>query len=230
VILAIAALTMAVGVFGAIAQDDVKRILSFHIVSQIGYMVFGLGLFTLAGVAGAVLYIVHHIVVKTSLFLAAGLIERAGGESKLSRLGGMVHQTPVIAMLFLLPALSLAGIPPFSGFVAKLGLVEAGVAQEQWAVVAVSLAVSALTLFSMTKIWAGVFWGVPEEVPAGRESGVLAAGAGPMGAPAGMILATAGLVALSIAIALASGPLWDLSTRAAAQLLDPSVYVTTVFK
>ncbi|HYN99042.1 MAG TPA: Na+/H+ antiporter subunit D [Actinomycetota bacterium] len=230
VILVIAALTMAVGVFGAIAQDDVKRILSFHIVSQIGYMVFGLGLFTLAGVAGAVLYIVHHIVVKTSLFLAAGLIERAGGESKLSRLGGMVHQTPVIAVLFLLPALSLAGIPPFSGFVAKLGLVQAGVAQQEWALVAVSLAVSALTLFSMTKIWAGVFWGVPEEVPAGREAGVLAAGSGPMGAPAGMILATAALVALSIAIALASGPLWDLSTRAAAELLDPSVYISTVFR
>ncbi|MEX0790955.1 MAG: proton-conducting transporter membrane subunit, partial [Actinomycetota bacterium] len=230
VILVLAALTMGVGIFGAIAQDDVKRILSFHIVSQIGYMVFGLGLFTLAGLAGAVLFIVHQIVVKTALFLVAGLIERAGGESKLSRLGGMVHQTPLIAVLFLLPALSLAGIPPFSGFVAKLALVEAGFAAEQWTLVGVSLAVSALTLFSMTKIWAGVFWGAPEEVPAGRQPGALVAGAGSMGAPAGMVLATAGLVALSIAIAVASGPLWDLSIRAAAQLLDPSVYVTTVFK
>lgn len=229
-ILVIAALTMAVGVLGAIAQDDVKRILSFHIVSQIGYMVFGLGLFTLAGLTGAVLYIVHHIVVKTSLFLSAGLIEEAGGASKLSQLGGLVHRVPVIATLFLLPALSLAGIPPFSGFVAKLALVEAGSASDQWAVVAVSLAVSALTLFSMTKIWAGVFWGAPDEA-APAVAGVSDARpglAGWFGAPVGMVLATGALVVLGLAIALTSGPLWDLSARAAADLLDPSAYIEAV--
>src|SRR5690606_29552278 len=144
----VAGLTMVVGVFGAITQDDIKRILSFHIVSQIGYMVMGLGLFTLAGVAGAVLYIVHHIVVKTTLFLVAGLIEQRAGTGHLARLSGLVRLEPVLAVLFLLPALSLAGIPPFSGFVAKLALVQAGFDQQQYAVVAMSLAVSLLTLFS----------------------------------------------------------------------------------
>ena len=75
---------MVVGVLGAIAQDDVKRILSFHIVSQIGYMVMGLALFTVAGVAAASSTIVHHIVVKTTLFLVGGLIEHAGGSSRLA--------------------------------------------------------------------------------------------------------------------------------------------------
>ena len=150
---------MVVGVLGAIAQDDVKRILSFNIVSQIGYMMMGLGLFTVAGLAAAVFYIVHHIVVKTTLFLTGGLIEHVGGSSRLSRLGGMVRTAPVVAVLFLVPALRLAGIPPFSGFVAKFALVEAGTADTR---VRASSAwpslVSLLTLFSMIKIWIGVFW------------------------------------------------------------------------
>ncbi len=158
-LLVVAALTMVAGVLGAITQNDVKRILSFHIVSQIGYMVMGLGLFTLVGLAGAVLYIIHHIVVKTTLFLVAGLIELRAGTSNLAKLSGVARLEPLLAVLFLLPALSLAGIPPFSGFVAKLALVDAGIGAEAYAVVAVSLVVSLLTLYSMSKIWANAFWG-----------------------------------------------------------------------
>src|SRR5690606_18723293 len=124
-LLVVASLTMVVGVFGAITQNDIKRILSFHIVSQIGYMVMGLGLFTVAGLAGAVIYIVHHIVVKTSLFLVAGLVEQRTGTGHLDELTGLRRLEPVLGVLFLLPALSLAGIPPFSGFVAKLALAQA---------------------------------------------------------------------------------------------------------
>jgi multicomponent Na+:H+ antiporter subunit D len=154
---------MLFGVLGAIAQDDVKRILSFHIISQIGYMVFGLALFTVAGVAGAVFYVVHHILVKTTLFLVAGLIQHTTGTAALRRLGGLVDSHPVLAVLFLLPALSLAGIPPLSGFVAKLALLDAGVAAGRYLVVGVSLLVSLLTLFSMSKIW-----GVPSGGQAGK--------------------------------------------------------------
>ncbi|CAN5801568.1 Na+/H+ antiporter subunit D [soil metagenome] len=222
IILVLAAATMTVGVLGAIAQSDVKRILSFHIVSQIGYMVFGLGLFTLAGLAGAVLYIVHHIIVKTSLFLTGGLIEHAGRASSLHRLGGLLHRAPVVAALFLLPALSLAGLPPFSGFVAKLALVEAGIDARAYVVVAVSLLVSALTLFSMTKIWGGVFWGAPEEPAADLPV------PGRLGAPVVMVVTTGTLVALSLAVGFAAGPLYELSERAAADLLDPSAYIGAV--
>ncbi|MGH2688090.1 MAG: proton-conducting transporter membrane subunit, partial [Actinomycetota bacterium] len=153
-LLAIAGATMLVGVLGAIAQDEIKRILSFHIVSQIGYMIFGLGLFTVAGIAAGIFYVIHHIVVKTALFLVGGLVEAATGTGALHRLGGLLHRMPVAAALFAIPALSLAGLPPFSGFVAKLGLVQEGLALQRHVVVAVSLLVSLLTLFSMTKIWA----------------------------------------------------------------------------
>ncbi|MEY2957572.1 MAG: Na(+)/H(+) antiporter subunit, partial [Actinomycetota bacterium] len=124
VLVVVAVLTMVVGVLGAIAQDDMKRILAFHIISQIGYMIFGLGLATVAGLAGAVFYIVHHIIVKTALFLVAGLVSRRAGSNRLSEVGGLVRDAPVIAILFAVPALSLAGLPPFSGFLAKFALVE----------------------------------------------------------------------------------------------------------
>jgi multicomponent Na+:H+ antiporter subunit D len=225
-LLVIAGATMVVGVLGAIAQDDVKRILSFHIVSQIGYMIFGLALFTLAGLAGAVLYIVHHIIVKTSLFLSGGLVEHVGGSGRLTRLGGLVKTAPVIAVLFLLPALSLAGIPPFSGFVSKLALVDAGVESTEYAIVAVSLLVSLLTLFSMTKIWGGVFWGEPETAVAGGMESAARRG----GTPLLMIVPAAALVACSLAVAVAAGPLYALSERTAGELLDPAVYVEKVLE
>jgi multicomponent Na+:H+ antiporter subunit D len=126
VLLVVAAFTMVVGVLGAIAQDDMKRILAFHIISQIGYMIFGLGLFTIAGIAGAILYIVHNMLVKTALLLVAVMVERRAGSSRLSEVGGLVRSAPFVAALFALPALSLAGIPPLSGFLGKLMLIDAG--------------------------------------------------------------------------------------------------------
>ena len=218
-LLIVAGLTMVVGVFGAITQNDIKRILSFHIISQIGYMIMGLGLFSLAGLAGAVLYIIHHIVVKTTLFLVAGLVEQRAGTGQLASLSGLARAEPVLAVLFLVPALSLAGIPPFSGFVAKLALVDAGIGGGEYLIVAVSLAVSLLTLFSMTKIWSNAFWGPPASHPAGppRRAGL-----------ALMTGSTAALVALSIAIALWAGPLYALSERTAADLINPTSYIETV--
>jgi multicomponent Na+:H+ antiporter subunit D len=222
-LLLVAALTMVVGVLGAIAQDDMKRILSFHIVSQIGYMILGLGLFTVAGLAGAVLFIVHQVPVKASLFLVGGIVEHAAGSTALSRVGGLVRRIPYAAALFLLVAGSLAGIPPLSGFVGKLALVEAGFDARSFAVVGVSLAVSLLTLFSMVKIWNGVFWGVPEE-----PTPQLATSVGRLRTPPLMNIAAGALVALTLAIAVWAGPLYELCTEAAATLVDPAPYVRAV--
>jgi multicomponent Na+:H+ antiporter subunit D len=222
-ILVAAGLTMLVGVLGAIAQSDVKRILSFNIVSHIGFMVMGLGLFTVTGLAAAVFYTVHHIVAKTSMFLTGGLIEHVGGSGRLSRLGGMVKTAPVVAVLFLVPALSLAGIPPLSGFIAKLALVEAGTEDTRYVLVGVAMVVSLLTLFSMIKIWSGVFWSPATERPENPPHPV-----GRLGGPVLMVAPTALLVGLGLAIALAGAPLYRYSVRAAADLLDPVLYVNTV--
>jgi multicomponent Na+:H+ antiporter subunit D len=223
-ILVLSGATMLVGVLGAIAQDDVKRILSFTIISQIGFMAMGLGFFTVAGMTAVVYAIIHHIVVKTSLFLTGGLIEHAGGSSRLRRLGGMITTAPMLAVLFLLSVLSLAGVPPFSGFVAKLALTEAGFASREFAVVAVSLVVSLLTVLAMFRIWMGVFWNPPEELGLERTP----ASPTRFGGPPLMVIPTALLVACSLAIAVAAGPLFALSQRTANDLLDPSRYVQEV--
>ncbi len=225
VLIVVAVLTMVVGVLGAIAQDDMKRILAFHIISQIGYMIFGLGLFTVAGLAGAVFYIVHHIIVKTALFLVAGLVDRRAGSSRLSEVGGLVRSAPMLAVLFAVPALSLAGIPPFSGFLAKFALVDAGLDARSWWAVAASLTVGLLTLFSMTKIWAGAFWGEPDEQPR-REPRTRER----LGGPAAMIGATAVLGLASIAVSLWAGALYDVSERAGLDLLEPSRYVEAILE
>ncbi|MFP3881574.1 MAG: Na+/H+ antiporter subunit D [Actinomycetota bacterium] len=223
-ILAVAGLTMITGVLGAISQDDVKRILSFHIISQIGYMILGLGLYTVAGFAAAVFYIVHHIIIKTTLFLVGGMIEEATGTASLRRIGGLLHSSPVLAALFLLPALSLAGIPPFSGFVAKLALIEAGFAIGTHLIVGVAIAVSLLTLFSMTKIWAGVFWGQAEEsppVPGALEESRLTF-------PGLMVGSTAAMVLLGLLYVVAAAPIYELGEQAAAGLIDTSTYISAV--
>ena len=223
IILVIAGITMIVGVAGALAQDDMKRILSFHIVSQIGYMLMGLGLFSVVGVAGAVIFIVHQIPVKTVLFLAGAMVESDRGTSALGRVGGLIGSRPWLALLFALPALSLAGLPPFSGFVAKLALVEAGIASTSIAIVVVALVGSALTLLSMVKIWSGVFWGVsPEEHdvdPRLTRRGWLT-----------MSSAATVMMTVTLAIALFAGPIWNMSERAATELLDGEPYVSAVLE
>ncbi|HUV11780.1 MAG TPA: proton-conducting transporter membrane subunit, partial [Acidimicrobiia bacterium] len=220
-LLVIAALTMVVGVLGAIAQNDMKRILSFHIISQIGYMIMGLALFTVSGLAGAVFFMVHQIPVKTSLFLVGGIVERSTGTAGLDRLEGLVRRMPFVSVLFFLAALSLAGVPPFSGFVAKLALVEAGFDGSQWAIVAVSLVVSLLTLFSMIKIWNGAFWG------AARLDGVNVPFRRPTPVPTA---AAAALVGLALFVAVAARPLYGLAERAAFGLLDQRAYVAEVLR
>ena len=122
-----ALLTMVVGILGALAQSDIKRLLSFTLVSHIGYMVFGLAMSSVAGLGAAVFYVAHHITIQTSLFLVTGLIERRGGSSSVDRLAGLAKLSPLLALLFFIPAMNLAGIPPFSGFLGKVGLMQAGI-------------------------------------------------------------------------------------------------------
>jgi multicomponent Na+:H+ antiporter subunit D len=220
VIVAVATTTMVSGVLGAASQSHVRRILAFHIVSQIGYMLLGLGLFVPLAIAVSVFYIAHHIIVKTNLFLVGGVVARFAGTEELGRLGGLWARRPVFSLLFLVPALSLAGIPPLSGFHAKLFLVRAGIEEGRWAVIAVALGVSLLTLYSMTKIWNEAFAkGQPRGIPTVAVSRrALALRIVPIGA----------LAALTLLIGLVPGLLFTLSARAAEQLLDPSGYVAAV--
>jgi multicomponent Na+:H+ antiporter subunit D len=219
-LLVMAALTMLSGVLGAAAQQDIRRILSFHIVSQIGYMLMGLALFTPLALMGAVFYVVHHIIVKANLFLIGGVVARLGGSFDLDDLGGLYRRYPWLAVLFLVPALSLAGLPPLSGFWAKLILIRAGLDAQAYVIVGVALVVGLLTLYSMTKIWVGAFWkaqpAVPADATASRPAAVT------------LLLPIAMLAALTVAIGLYAEPLVLVATRAADGLLEPAAYLDAV--
>ncbi|MEO3974815.1 Na+/H+ antiporter subunit D [Streptomyces sp. CAU 1734] len=169
-LLAAALASLLIGVLGAVAQTDLKRLLSYVLISHIGYMVFGIGVGSRAGLGGAMVYVVHHITVQTALFLVAGLIERRTGTTELTRAGGLARAAPLLAALFLLPALNLAGIPPMSGFIGKLELLRAGVAMAggwAWTLVAAACLTSLITLYVMAKVWNLAFWRTePRALPA----------------------------------------------------------------
>lgn len=220
-ILIVAGVTMVSGVLGAVVQRDLRRLLSFHIISQIGYMVLGLGLFTEAGIAGAIFFMVHNMVVKANLFLVSGVARRLRGTEDLSALGGLYQGHPSLAAIFLVTALSLAGLPPLSGFFGKLALVRAGLERGEHALVAVALGVSLLTLLSMLKIWNEVFW---KPAPGAADG----APAGPRPHAAGMLMPCAALAAISVAIGVFAGPASELAARAASELLHPAGYIAAV--
>jgi multicomponent Na+:H+ antiporter subunit D len=217
-----AGLSMLTGVLGAAAQFEFRRILSFHIISQIGYMLMGLALFTPLAVLGGIFYIVHHIVVKTNLFLVSGVAHRLRGSYEMRDLGGLYRSAPGLSVLFLIPALSLAGLPPLSGFFGKFILVRAGLEAEAYAIVFVALLVGLLTLYSMVKIWAEVFWkptpeeGLPLPAPLGDRERLL------------LYAPITALAAVTVVIGLGAAWVYELAEAAATQLLDPALYTEAV--
>jgi multicomponent Na+:H+ antiporter subunit D len=227
-LLALAGFTMITGVLGAMVQYDFRRLLSFHIVSQIGYMVLGLALFTPLALAGTVFYLFHHIVVKANLFLISGITHRFSGTYDLKKLGGFYAAAPLVSVLFFIPAMSLGGIPPLSGFFAKFAIVKSGLVDETmfggWSplLAAVALLVGLMTLFSMTKIWAEVFWKKPVEGFEPHRGNVTKLERWLLLSPVAV------LAALTLVIGLFPQYFFDFADRAAAQLLAPENYIRAV--
>jgi multicomponent Na+:H+ antiporter subunit D len=216
----VAMATMVTGVFGAAMHYDIRKILSFHIISQIGYMLVGVALMTPLAIAGSVLYIVHHIIVKANLFLVAGAIRQETGSFALARIGGLWAAKPLLGLLFLIPALSLAGLPPLSGFWGKLVVIRSGLEAQAWLLAAVALLVGVLTLYSMIKIWNEAFWKAqPEDQRAlawtRRER-------------LATYLPIVALGALTMTIGLFTEPFAALSLQAAESLLDRQSYIVAV--
>jgi multicomponent Na+:H+ antiporter subunit D len=217
----VAAGTMVVGVLGAAAHWDIRRILSFHIISQIGYMLVGLAIATPLAIAAAVLYILHHIVVKANLFLVAGAIRRAGGSFSLAQLGGLWRRDPWLGILFAIPALSLAGLPPLSGFWAKLLVVQSGFDAGWYGLAAIALATGILTLYSMLKIWIEAFWKEPPEaqpVPPALSGGLRWL----------LLMPVAGLGLVTLSIGLWAEPFAAFALAAGEQLASREAYIAAV--
>ncbi len=214
----LAGVTMLLAVIGAISRNFIRGILSFHILSQIGYMVLAIGFFTPLSLAACILYIVHHIVVKASLFLIGGVAMRLNGTDNLDRMGHLWKHTPWLGVLFLFQALSLAGVPPLSGFWGKYLIVVVGLEQREYWLVGASILASVLTLFSMVKIWNGAFWAAPEGVPVRTDQRRWM----------GMTAVVSALTCISLVIGLGAEVFVQAALRAAGQLLDQQGYAQAV--
>jgi len=229
ILLISAGVTMFLGVLGAVSMHSVRSILSIHIISQVGYMIMGVAIAVSLGVAfesrvlaiaGTIFFIMHNMVVKCCLFLCGGLMEAHAGSDDLNKIGGLLKRAPWLATLFLIAALSLAGLPPLSGFFGKFVLVLAGWETAMWTVTSFAIATSIFTLLSMLKIWSYGFWSPaqgkhvqePDHEPEIR----------------GGLTAVAVLVLLSLSMGLAAQPYLELCEQAAERVVDPRPYIAAV--
>jgi len=194
-------------------------VLSFNLVGHIGFTTVGLALWTPAALGGSILYLLHHMLVISSLFLVSGLFLRQKRTTDMRALGGMYRAQPFVACLALVPLFSLAGIPPLSGFIAKLAVVGSMIESRHYFLAAISLAVSLLTLLSMARVWEESFW-----KPAPGQAHV----AHPPRLGAAILAPVAFLVTLTIGLTLAADPTYRVATTAAQQLLDRDGYVSAV--
>lgn len=215
-LLGMSAATMAIGLVAAQRERDFRRVLSFNLIGHIGYATAALSVLTVAALAGAIFYVLHHIIVITNLFLVSGVMLRLRRTTDISRLGGLYRDQPVFAALAMIPMFSLAGVPPLSGFLGKLAIVEGTFAAGSYWVGALVLVVGLLTLLSMGRTWADGFWAAADTPASATAPGVP------------LMIAIAGLSAVTIAISVGAEPLYATAARAAEQLLDRHDYISAV--
>lgn len=218
-LLIIAGLTMVTGGMAAASYYETRRILSYHIISQIGYMIMGLGIFTPLALAGALFFTIHNMIAKTGTFMAAGLIAKMKGTYELKEVGGLYKQNPVLAILFIIPALALAGFPPLSGFFAKFMLLKAGIESGQYLITAVALLTGFLTLYSMIKIWNEAFL---KKQP---EDKIVSTG---VKLKFSDYVPLAILAGASLLLGIFASTVFDYVIQAGNQLIEPSAYIKAV--
>ncbi len=163
-LVALGAFTMLLGVAMALVQDDLKRLLAYSSVSQMGYVIMGMGFGTYLGVYGGLFHMLNHALCKALLFLCVGAVIYATGARKISELGGLSRRMPITAVCFFVGVLGIAGMPPFNGFASKLTIFLAGADAHQWWATIIAIFTGMLTLVVMAHAAWAVFWGRPGEI------------------------------------------------------------------
>lgn len=211
---------LLLGGLGAVSMTTMRQIFAVSILSQVSYMIMGTAMMTTAAVAGVIFFIAHNMVVKSSLFLAAGLVKRQTGNDSLDESAGLAEHAPWLAAFFFLGALSLAGLPPTSGFFGKWILISEALSQSRGWMAAFALASSLLTLLAMTRIWSSIFWG--------EKCGYFARHPNYRPKTTGGMWATGALVACAVAMGLCAQPLLRIAESAAKTVVDRHAYVHAV--
>lgn len=216
-----AGLTMVLGVIGALAYKDVKKILIYNIIVSVGFIVFGLAAATMSSLAGAVYYLAHDMIVKALLFLAGGAMIRMAGTSRLGAVGGFIQSHPLLGWTFFAGAVSLAGIPPLSGFPGKLLITQGGLEDGRYVLAGLGLLTSLLAFYSLIKVFMGVFWGEDKADTAVSDN------RRPI---RGFVLPCLFLLMFSILIGIGAEAMYPYVEKAAETLANPDLYIQAVLK
>lgn len=216
-VLLLAAMTMLMGVAAALAQKRLRRVLSFVLMSQMGYLLMGLGLPGETGLAAGILLLAHDMLALAAIFCISGVAEYMFRTGDMRHMGGVARQAPLLALLWFVCALSLAGVPPLGGFFARLAMFYAAVEQEAYAIGAVALVTNILVLVPLLNIWNEVFL---KQLPEGAHP--------PRHVSFRAVLPGALLVILVVAFGLGITLVTAYTSSVAAQVLDVPGYVSDV--
>jgi multicomponent Na+:H+ antiporter subunit D len=154
----LAVLTILSGSFGAIIQNNIRKVFSYLIICHIGFMIGCLGVFNVVAISGVIFYLIHDIIVKTNIFLIGGLIYRIKSTTNMKKIGGLYKERPLTSLLFIIVLFSLVGVPPLSGFWPKLSLFLSSYESENYAFFGALILGSLITLMVVAKIWSEAFW------------------------------------------------------------------------
>ena len=227
-IVILASLTLFSGAVGALVQTNMRKMFSYLIVCHIGYMIGGLGLFTIAALSAAIFYLIHDIIVKTNLFLMGGLVYKITGEVSLKRMGGIYDQYPALTLLMAVPLFSLVGIPPLSGFWPKIALMQESSATDNYFLLGCIIFGSFITLVVISRFWSEAFWKKVENPV--RKSHITYYDQMPPNQKKLLLLPIIFLSVTSLYIGLGAETIFRLSHHIATELIDTSAYTEAVFR
>lgn len=213
----LAAASMVLGAMGAVAYWDIKRIITYTVVVGVGFVLAGFASFSLVGIRGSVYYLVHDMIVKALLFLAGGTIIHLTGTGKLKEMSGLIRLHPKLGWMFFIAALSLSGIPPLSGFIGKIFVIEGTFQSSYFWLGGIGLFTSLMVLYAVIKIFMNVFWGytnLTEDMQKGTTRGLL--------------LPITILTLLTIGLGLGAEGIHEYVDLAVEGLMNPNIYIEAV--
>ncbi|MGB5953000.1 MAG: monovalent cation/H+ antiporter subunit D family protein [Ornithinimicrobium sp.] len=231
----IIAITILIGSYSTFGEHIMRRALAWQMVAGVGHILLGLAIFSQFAMAAGIFYMIHHIVTMAALLLLSGAIEQTYGSGRYERLAGLARRDRWIAVLYAFALLSLVGLPPSTGFFAKIGLLQASAnagGWEQWVFITVICVAAVATLMAMQRLWSGVFWGPqmenyrPQSPRGGRAKRVPL----PTDVKVTWLVAAPGafLVVTQLVFFFGAGLVVPLAQRAATDLLVLEPYVQAV--
>jgi multicomponent Na+:H+ antiporter subunit D len=215
----IAGFSMLFGVIGALSTNNIKLIIAYNIIPAIGFIIMGIGVFSVDGLSGSVYYLIHDMIIKSALFLLVGVIAYVAGTSDLRKMKGLIHHYPLLGWLLFIAAFILAGIPPFSGFIGKLLLLRGALSADEIAITIIGLLSSLLILYSVMKIFIRGFWGEKDDSKNYSKKASL-----------GLVLPVVFLLTISVLLGIGAEYIYPSIEGIAEYLLDPQIYIDSVLK